>query len=121
MAWRAPGRRRRAGGLDMRSVFDLAFLLVITCPASGLAAEIKPAARTVEELLPGDSLFYFRYDGNEPHRKAYDRTALGRAMKEDLGEFLEHLVDVLVDAVTSSLRDRNPEEVQKLAAGRQQF
>jgi hypothetical protein len=104
----------------MRSVLALA-LLVVPCPAAGLAAAPKTESRAVEELLPRDAVFYFRYDGYEPHRKAYDRTALSRAMKEDLGEFLEHLVEVLADAATSAIKDRNPEDVQKLAAGRKEF
>jgi hypothetical protein len=98
----------------MRFVLGLAVVLV-GWPASGPGQEKKPPApAAVESLLPADSLFYFRYDGYEPHRKAYDKTALARAMKDDLGEFLETLTKSLAEFAITSLKERNPQAVQKL-------
>jgi hypothetical protein len=49
-------------------------------------------ARAPEALLAQDSIAYFRFDGLEPHRKAYDQTALAEAMRGDLGEFCAEIV-----------------------------
>lgn len=46
--------------------------------------------KTPEHLLPANSVAYFRYDGYAAHRKAYDQTALAKAMKEGLSDFLDH-------------------------------
>jgi len=99
------------------------YILVLACvllsfPASGVAPEKAPAkAQAVESLLPADAVAYFRYDGYEPHRKAYEQTALANAMRDDLGEFLEHLGMVIADSVGSSLKDKHPEQMQKLTGG----
>ncbi len=101
----------------MKHVLAWAFLLVVG-PTSAIAVEQDANASRVEQLLPADAFFYLRYDGYDPHRKAYDRTALGHAMKGDLGEFLEYLTVVSTDALASGLKDWNPRGMQKLAASR---
>jgi hypothetical protein len=99
------------------------YTLVLACvllpwPAAGVVPEKAPAKeQAAESLLPADAIAYFRYDGYEPHRKAYEQTALAKAMRDDLGEFLEHLGMVIADSVGSSLKDKHPEQMQKLAGG----
>jgi hypothetical protein len=101
----------------MKHILAWAFLFMVG-PSSVLAAEQTASPTRVEQLLPADACLYLRYDGYEPHRKAYDRTALGQAMKGDLGEFLEYLTVVLTDALASGLKDWNPHGMQKLPASR---
>src|ERR1700745_373377 len=101
----------------MKHILAWAFLFMVG-PSSVLAAEQTASPTRVEQLLPADACLYLRYDGYEPHRKAYDRTALGQAMKGDLGEFLEYLTVVLTDALASGLKDWNPRGMQKLPASR---
>ena len=100
----------------MRYFLGLASFLM-AWPAAALAPGAEPSPRPVESLLAADVAAYFRYDGYYPHQKAYDGTALGKAMKEDLGEFLEYLATFLTDTITSYLQERNPDEMRKLAAG----
>jgi hypothetical protein len=57
-----------------------------------------PAAAP-EALLADECLFYFRYDGLEPHRRAYEQTALGEVMKGDLGNLLDYTAKTLRDTV----------------------
>src|SRR5260370_18782582 len=98
----------------MRFVLGVGFGLVAWLACSpGL--ENKPQELALESLLPADSMFYFRYDGYEPHRKAYDKTALARAMKDDLGEFLEVVGLAATELVSSGLKEKNPQALQKLA------
>ncbi len=99
----------------MRYVLLLAAVFLVG-PAAALADDKEKAGPTVESLLPAKAVAYFRYDGYEPHKKAYDRTALGGAMREDLGEFLDHLLSFATDSITSSFEEKNPGDRQQLAA-----
>jgi hypothetical protein len=69
----------------------LALLAVSTASLAQPAAKTS-AAKTPEQMLPAECLFYFRYDGYEPHRNAYDKTALAKVMKEGLSDFFDHLL-----------------------------
>ena len=62
-------------------------VLILVTSSSAFA---QPA-KSPEELLPGDATVYFRYDGYEPHKKAYDQTALAKVMREGLGDFFTHV------------------------------
>lgn len=96
----------------MRALSVLA--LLTTCPI--LQAQ-PPQKKQVapEELLPARSLIFFRYDGTEAHRAAYQKSALGRAMKDDLGEFVDHILGLVRDAfVQTALRTpRDEKEKEK--------
>jgi hypothetical protein len=70
--------------------------LVLLLPAHVLAEE---SARSPEALLAHDSVVYFRFDGLEPHRKAYDQTALAEVMRGDLGDFCAEIIRLLQDSV----------------------
>src|SRR5262245_58040138 len=64
---------------------------VLLTSAACLSAQEKTRPKTPEAFLSADCLAFVRYDGYDAHKKAYDQTALAKAMKDDLGEFLEHL------------------------------
>jgi hypothetical protein len=66
-----------------------------------VTAFANPPARNrpPESLLAADSLAFFRYDGYEPHRQAYERTALARAMRDDLGQFFDYLGSFALEAI----------------------
>jgi hypothetical protein len=48
-------------------------------------------AQTQEKYLPAKSQLYFRFDGMKMHQAAFDKTALGKMMKDETGVFLEEL------------------------------
>jgi hypothetical protein len=80
----------------MKPSLALALALFACTPALARAeAKPTPPSRAPESLLPADCQLYFRYDGFEPHRKAYEKTALAKVMKEDLGELFRHLGTLL--------------------------
>jgi hypothetical protein len=99
----------------MRNFLALAWIGLIAPVVAG--GEPTSAAPAVENLLSAESAIYFRYDGYEPHKNAYERTALGKAMKDDLGEFLEYLAFFLVDNIAPLLPEKNPGDLQKLTGG----
>ncbi len=56
-----------------------------------LTPGIASAQNVAERLLPGGSQIYLRWDGLDKHRTAFDKTALGKTLKEDTGKFLAAL------------------------------
>lgn len=76
----------------MRHLLTAACLLLVSSTALLAQDETKPAkVKAPEAFLSADTLAFFRYDGYEAHKKAYDQTALAKIMKDDMGEFLEYL------------------------------
>jgi hypothetical protein len=69
-----------------------ACLLVIVTPTL-VWAQAGP-----DRLLPAGSQIYFRWDGFDAHRAAYEKTAVGKMMKEETGAFLSAVWDWLNDA-----------------------
>jgi hypothetical protein len=67
-------------------VFWLTLPLALAQPAK------KAGGKTPGQLLPGDCVAYFHYDGYAAHRQAYEQTALGKVMKEGLGDFVDGLL-----------------------------
>jgi hypothetical protein len=57
--------------------------LVLAAPAVGRAQEAP------EQLLPDGAQIYFRWDGIEAHRAAYEKTAIGKMMQGDTGTFVQ--------------------------------
>ncbi len=80
--------------------FPFAWLVVLV-GVSPLAAQPNEK-RPPEALLPAGCLAYARYDGYEPHKKAYDRTALAKAMNDDLGDALEHIYELFDNWLAAS-------------------
>ena len=83
----------------MRCLLSAVVMALLSFSASVLA---QPA-KTPEQLLSADCLVYFRYDGYEPHKKAYDQTALAQAMKEGLSDFFDHAIAQFGASMPSSL------------------
>lgn len=48
-------------------------------------------AQTQEKYLPAKSQLYFRFDGMKMHQAAFDKTAMGKMMKDETGVFLDEL------------------------------
>ncbi len=80
--------------------------LLLLVPASGFAqTPVKAPApgQAPETLLAAESLVYFRYDGLEAHRKAFDQTALAEILRGDLGDTLDYVMKVLQEQLGPSL------------------
>lgn len=73
--------------------------------------------RPPEALLSADTLFYFRFDGFEPHREAADKTAYAEMMRGDLGRFIDHLCHLVKEqAMPDALEQAEDEEGGTLVA-----
>src|SRR4051794_17993546 len=97
--------------------YSLAFACLCAAFSARVNAQDQPPARPVESLLAADAVAYLRYDGYEPHRKAYDGTALGRAMRDDLGDFLEHLATFVAESIITNLPEKKPGDMQRPSGG----
>jgi len=65
-----------------------------------------------ERFLPGGSQVYLAWDGIDKHRAAFDKTALGKMMKEETGQFLSALWTYLNDLMEVGLRQADPQAAQ---------
>ncbi|MBY0527273.1 MAG: hypothetical protein K2R98_28010 [Gemmataceae bacterium] len=87
-----------------------------------LVAPCVAGAQEPERLLSADTQIYVRWDGIEPHRAAYEKTALGKMMQDDTGKFLAGVFKDLKDSagtlltVPQLLGGLAPEQLQKLQA-----
>jgi hypothetical protein len=86
----------------------LACLLVIVIP-QWAAAQDGP-----ERLLPPSTQIFFRWDGCDAHRAAYEKTALGKMMQGDTGKFLDALWDWLKDAAEAAAAQSGEPEAPAL-------
>jgi hypothetical protein len=90
-------------------------LLVFLLPAAARAEE-------PEQLLPAGAQIYLRWDGVEAHRPAYEKTALGKMMKGDTGDFVAKTFAQIQEGLGSVLTVEQllggvpPEKLQKLQA-----
>ncbi len=75
----------------MRFAFPGLVVLLCISPIAAQRVDKHPP----EALLPAGCIAFARYDGYEPHKKAYDGTALAKVMNDDLGEMFDHFLDVL--------------------------
>src|SRR5262245_31549971 len=64
-----------------------------------VSARAEQPAGSPEHLLSAKSLFYFRYDGIDEHRKAYSKTIMAELMNGDLGEFVDYAIDSTKNAI----------------------
>jgi hypothetical protein len=53
-------------------------------------------------------VLYLRFDGLEPHRKAYDQTAFAEVMRGDLGVMVDQIIKTVVDFAVKELRPESP-------------
>jgi hypothetical protein len=91
------------------------FALVLLLLAGTARAQEAP-----EALLPAATQVYFRWDGVEAHRAAYDKTAVAKMMKGDTGAFfaggfgdVQKTLSALLTA-QAILAGTPPEQLQKL-------
>jgi hypothetical protein len=88
-------------------------LLLVLAPAVGRAQEAP------EDLLPGGTQVYLRWDGVAAHRAAYEQSALGKTLAGDTGTFVRSVFDELQDllggaVVQELLKGTPPEKLQKI-------
>lgn len=94
----------------MRPFLALACVLVSSAPLTA-----QPAARPLESLLSADSLAYLRFDGIDPHRKAYEKTILHELLQEDLGEFLGYVTGLWTEILVEQAKNAaNPAQQNAL-------
>jgi hypothetical protein len=73
-----------------------------------LAPGVASAQNVAERLLPGGSQIYLHWDGIDRHRTAFDKTALGKTLKEDTGKFLAALWTYSNEMMDLALRHADP-------------
>jgi hypothetical protein len=82
-------------------------VLLLLVPA--LACAQPPArGRAAEAMLAENTVLYVRFDGLEPHRKAYDQTAFAELMRGDTGRLLDYLGRYLTETLAQQLKDLPP-------------
>jgi hypothetical protein len=64
---------------------------------------LATAQEAPEALLSADTQLYFRWDGVEAHRAAYEKTALGKMMQGDTGKFVDGVFGQLQDSIGTLL------------------
>jgi hypothetical protein len=85
-----------------------------------LAPGVARGADAPEQLLPSATQLYLRWDGIDAHRAAYARTALGKTMQGDTGEFITGVFAKVQEGLGSLLTVEQllsgvkPEELRKL-------
>jgi hypothetical protein len=80
-------------------------LLVMLVPA--LAVPQPDRAIAPEAMLAEQSVLFVRFDGLEPHRKAYDQTAFANLMRGDCGRFIDYLGKFLSETLAEQLKELN--------------
>lgn len=79
-----------------------------------------------ESFLPGGCQMYLRWDGWEPHKAAYAKTALGKTLAGDLGPFIQGVYSQMQEGlgalltVEQLLGGANPERLQQMTADAQE-
>jgi len=101
--------------------YGLCLVLVLLAPTAVRAAEGDP-----ERLLPAGTQIFVRWDGIEPHRDAFDKTALGKMMKGDMGKFLSSVYSQVQETLGSNLtvgellQGVPPDQLKKMVADAQE-
>jgi hypothetical protein len=79
---------------------------------------VPPAARAQEapeRLLSAGTQLYLRWDGVEPHRAAYEQSALGKTLRGDTGKFLVDVLQYVREQLIPLLADQvNPQVLQNV-------
>jgi hypothetical protein len=68
-----------------------------------LAPVVARGQGVPEDLLPGGTQVYLRWDGVAAHRPAYDKSALGQMLQGDTGKFVSSVFDQLQQLLSSGL------------------
>jgi hypothetical protein len=99
----------------MRSRYLAVLLLLPLWPAAVQAQE-------PEQLLPGNTQLYVRWDGVTAHADAYAKSAIGKVLAGDMGNFLAKLYAMLQESaggiltVEKLLEGTPPDKLQQLQA-----
>ncbi|MBI3411365.1 MAG: hypothetical protein HY040_23815 [Planctomycetes bacterium] len=81
--------------------------LILLAPATVWTQNAQ--AQTVSErLLPADSQIYLRWDGVDAHRADFEKSALGKMLKEGTGAFLSSIWNYGVEALEKTVADKDP-------------
>jgi hypothetical protein len=89
----------------------LACLAVLVLPGLALAQQGP------ERLLPANTQIFFRWDGFDSHRPAYDKTAVGKMMQGETGKFLDALWEWLVEAAQAGAGQADPQAAEFVKDG----
>lgn len=73
------------------------------------------AQSTPERLLPGGSQIYVRWDGVDAHRAVFEKSALGKMLKEDTGGFFEALWDYGMEVLDKAVAEKDPNAAKAIA------
>ncbi len=71
---------------------------IVACLVVLIAPTLAWAQTGPDRVLPTGTQIYFRWDGFDAHRPAFEKTAAGQMMKGDTGKFLDALWDWINDA-----------------------
>jgi hypothetical protein len=98
-------------------------LAVVLASGADARPDGKTPKRIPESLLPASTLAYVRYDGFEPHKKAYAKTALAKVMNDDLGKFLDYLAEYAREVILQQFVASGTEvgDLQKASASWSRF
>jgi hypothetical protein len=94
-------------------------LVLLLAPTVARAADDGGAP---EQLLPAGTQIYVRWDGLEAHRAAFDKTALGKMLKGDMGKFLSSVYTQVEETLGSNLtvgellQGVPPDQLKKMVA-----
>jgi hypothetical protein len=80
--------------------------LLLALPGS-VMGEGPPRLKPPEAMLAKECLGYLRLDGMAQHRAAFDQTALAHILRNDTGQFLLHLAELIQDEIgPGTVKDR---------------
>jgi hypothetical protein len=86
--------------------------LLIAAVPSFVSAQEGP-----ERLLPPNTQIFFRWDGFDTHRPAYEKTALGKMMKGETGTFLAALWSWGAEAAQGAAAQADPQAAEMIKDG----
>jgi hypothetical protein len=91
-------------------------MCMLWLPGVALAQDAPGASKEPERLLPASTQIFLRWDGVQEHRAAYNKSALGKTLKGDLGKFLAGLLDYTRTTLIPLLRDQvDPKVLEDMA------
>jgi hypothetical protein len=99
------------GRLGLLCLFAVAAGCSIAAPGAASAQEGP------ERLLPPNTQLFFRWDGFDTHRAAYEKTALGKTMKGETGTFLAALWSWASETAQGAAAQADPQAADMIKDG----